>query len=29
MVRLWGAVKALATGEVAESGDYHRVDVRR
>jgi general stress protein 26 len=28
MMRLWGVVKALATGEVAESGDYHRVDVR-
>jgi general stress protein 26 len=27
MVRLWGVVKALATGEVAESGDYQRIDV--
>jgi general stress protein 26 len=28
MVRLWGVVKALATGEVAESGDYHVVRLR-
>jgi general stress protein 26 len=28
MVRLWGVVKALATGEVAESGDYGRIDVQ-
>lgn len=26
LVRLWGAAKALATGEVAESGDYNRLD---
>jgi general stress protein 26 len=28
LVRLWGVVKALATGEVAESGEHHRMDVR-
>ena len=26
LVRLWDAAKALATGEVAESGDYNRID---
>jgi general stress protein 26 len=26
LVRLWGVVKALATGEVAESGDYNRIE---
>jgi general stress protein 26 len=28
MVRLWSAVKALATGEVVESGDRVTIDVR-
>jgi hypothetical protein len=27
MVRLWGAVKALVTGKVVESGDYQRHDL--
>ena len=27
MVRLWGVVKALATGEVAESGDHETINV--
>jgi general stress protein 26 len=26
LVRLWGVVKALATGEVAESGDYKKIE---
>jgi general stress protein 26 len=26
LIRLWGVVKALATGEVAESGDYQRIE---
>lgn len=26
LVRLWGVVKALATGEVAESGDFNRIE---
>jgi general stress protein 26 len=26
LVRLWGVVKALATGEVAESGDYRQME---
>jgi len=26
LVRLWGVVKALTTGEVAESGDYERIE---
>jgi len=28
MVRLWGVVKALATGEVVESGEHERIDLR-
>jgi len=28
LVRLWGAAKALATGQVAESGDHETIDVR-
>jgi general stress protein 26 len=28
LVRLWGAAKALATGEVAESGDHETIEVR-
>ena len=28
MVRLWGVVRALATGQVAESGDHQTIDVR-
>jgi len=26
LMRLWGVAKALATGEVAESGDYNRIE---
>jgi general stress protein 26 len=26
LVRLWGAVKALATGQVSESGDYNTIE---
>ncbi len=26
LVRLWGVVKALATGQVAESGDFKRIE---
>ena len=28
LVRLWGAVRALATGKVAESGQHHTVEFR-
>lgn len=28
MVRLWGVVKALATGEVAEAGEHGTIDLR-
>ena len=27
LVRLWGAVKALATGQVVEAGEHHRRDL--
>jgi general stress protein 26 len=26
LVRLWGVIKAVATGQVAESGDYRRIE---
>jgi general stress protein 26 len=28
LVRLWGAARALATGQVVESGDHETIDVR-
>jgi hypothetical protein len=27
LVRLWCAVKALATGQVVEAGEHHRTDL--